>query len=179
MKENKDWIQTYSGLKFYPLVPAGAILIRDIAHALAMQCRYGGHSLWHYSVAQHSVLVSQIVPPSMALSGLLHDASEAYLVDLPRPVKHSRYLDGYREIEERLEEQIAKAFELPYPFPQEVKEADLEVYYSEARALFTKVHPDWEIPIPKVNIEIATLNPYEAEVLFLDRFKELTNNLDK
>ena len=85
MKRKGDWMQTHSGIQFWPLDPRPEdILIEDIAHALSNQCRFAGHCCFHYSVAQHSVLVSENVPAQDAMWGLLHDAGEAYLVDLPR-----------------------------------------------------------------------------------------------
>lgn len=83
-----DWIQTYTGRRFFPLEPNPAdVDIRDIAHALALETRFGGHSRVFYSVAEHCVRVSHEVEPPHALWGLLHDAAEAYLADVPRPVK--------------------------------------------------------------------------------------------
>ena len=83
-----DWIQTMSGVIFYPLDPRPEeIRIEDIAHALSHQCRFAGHCREFYSVAEHSVRVSRELPQEFMLWGLLHDASEAYLVDLPRPIK--------------------------------------------------------------------------------------------
>ncbi|MFG0247924.1 MAG: phosphohydrolase, partial [Phycisphaeraceae bacterium JB051] len=79
-----SWIQTYTGKAFYPLrEDPGIIDIRDIAHALSLQCRFNGHCSDFYSVAQHSVHVSEVVPQAFALWGLLHDAAEAYMSDLP------------------------------------------------------------------------------------------------
>jgi 5'-deoxynucleotidase YfbR-like HD superfamily hydrolase len=84
-----SWIQTYQGGCFEPFNPhPDQIHIRDIAHALALTCRFTGHCLDFYSVAQHSVMVSQIVSHKHALAGLLHDASEAYLTDVASPIKH-------------------------------------------------------------------------------------------
>ena len=95
------WIQTYTGRQFWPLAPqAEHVDIRDIAHSLAMQCRFNGHCRGFYSVAQHSVLVSQVVPPEDALWGLLHDAAEAYISDLPRPLKNTA--PEFRAAEHRL-----------------------------------------------------------------------------
>lgn len=90
MNERKgDWIQTYTGRQFWPLDPKPEeVCIEDIAHALSQQCRYAGHTIRFYSVAQHSVEIALRVPRAAALWGLLHDAAEAYLVDLPRPVKY-------------------------------------------------------------------------------------------
>src|SRR5579885_2784587 len=88
-----DWIQTYCGVAFYPLDPRPEeILIEDIAHALSMLCRFTGHVKRFYSVAQHCVYVSHRCDPKDALWGLLHDAAEAYLNDISRPVKSLREL---------------------------------------------------------------------------------------
>ncbi len=83
------WFQTYKGNRFYPYKPEKIIIdIEEIAHALSNRCRWGGHSLEFYSVAQHSVLVSRNCPQSPTW-GLLHDAAEAYYPDIPRPLKIS------------------------------------------------------------------------------------------
>ena len=105
------FIGTFSGLRFWPLDPnPEKILIADIAHALAHQCRFGGHASKFYSVAEHSVHVSKLCLPEHALWGLLHDASEAYLVDLPRPLKLLPEFAPYREAERRLQlQQIGRA----------------------------------------------------------------------
>lgn len=107
-----DWIQTFTGKKFYPLSPQiEDICIEDIAHALSNVCRYAGHCRDFYSVAQHCVMVSDWMP-SMKLEGLMHDASEAYLGDISRPLKHSDAMSGYREAEHRMEAVINAAFDL-------------------------------------------------------------------
>ena len=91
-----DWIQTFTGRAFYVLDPRPEdVDIEDIAHALSMQCRFAGHCREFYSVAQHSVTASWLVPPEDALWGLLHDAAEAYVVDLPRPIKRAWQLESY------------------------------------------------------------------------------------
>src|SRR5690606_29748913 len=95
-----DWMQTFTGRRFWPLDPRpDEICIEDIAHALSMQCRYAGHCLSFYSVAEHSVLLSQHVAEPFRRWALLHDASEAYLVDVPRPIKGD--LSNYRAVEAR------------------------------------------------------------------------------
>src|SRR5438128_5709421 len=103
-----DWMQTYTGRRFYPLAPAiEDVDLRDIAHSLAHQCRYAGHVDRFYSVAEHCVLLSRAVPAEYALDALLHDAAEAYVVDVPRPLK--RNLAGYAEIEDRALSTILQA----------------------------------------------------------------------
>ena len=169
------FIGTFSGLRFWPLDPNSAkILIADIAHALAHQCRFGGHASKFYSVAEHSVHVSQLCLPEHALWGLLHDASEAYLVDLPRPLKLLPEFAPYREAERRLQRAVAERFGLAPEQPASVTEADDTMLWIEAHSLLCSMpveavrdtRPPFEITDP--------LLPVEAERLFLARFKELS-----
>jgi len=86
--QDMSWIQTYTGKCFHPREPGPDDFdIRDVAHALSLLCRFNGHCRTFYSVAEHSVRVSRICPPAAALWGLLHDLGEAYVGDLPRPLK--------------------------------------------------------------------------------------------
>src|SRR4030066_897027 len=104
-----DWIQTWSGRQFWPLDPRPEeIFIDDIAHALGNICRFTGHCLDFYSVAEHCLHVSMWDDPEFALIGLLHDASEAYLCDIPRPVKP--YIMVYKELENAIERSIFERF---------------------------------------------------------------------
>lgn len=104
---------------------ASDILIGDIAHALARQVRYNGHVSHHLSVARHSIFVSLALQGTEhELWGLLHDASETYLGDMVKPLKHHPSMHVFREAEARLDRVIAERFALPYPMPAEVKEAD-------------------------------------------------------
>lgn len=122
-------IKTFTG-RVDPLNPAvDTINIEDIAHALSRQCRYNGHCDGFLSVARHSMWVSERLKAQgqdarMQLSGLLHDAAEAYLGDLVRPIKHTEFGRTYLEVEAALEEVIAERFSLPFPIPVEVREAD-------------------------------------------------------
>jgi len=170
---SRTWIQTFTGKQFWPLNPDPAdICIEDIAHALAMKCRYTGHTKSFYSVAQHSVLCSYHCPgdPRQAL---MHDASEAYLPDVARPVK--RMLAGFREIEDHLSEIINAKFGLAWPMPDCVKEIDLVMLATERRDLMATP------PIPWISTErVTTLperieawNPRVAKQLFLSRFRSL------
>jgi hypothetical protein len=169
------FIGTFSGLRFWPLDPnPEKILIADIAHALAHQCRFGGHASKFYSVAEHSVHVSRICLPEHALWGLLHDASEAYLVDLPRPLKLLPEFAPYREAERRLQRAVAVRFGLPPDQRAIVTAADSKMLWIEARSLLGSMpvevirdtRPPFEITDPRL--------PVEAERLFLGRFKELS-----
>lgn len=175
--KDSSWIQTYSGKAFWPLEPdVEDICIEDIAHALSLQCRYAGHTKWHYSVAQHSILISQSVSPENALYGLLHDASEAYLVDIPRPIKHSPLLQSYREAERNLQTCICRKFGLPDQEPEEVRLMDRRILHNERSALLQTSVRDWKLtgePIP--GIEILNWNQRLAESLFLTRFEILSN----
>lgn len=113
MTKTTDWVQTYTGARFYPLEPdAELIRIEDIAHSLSMQCRYTGHTARFYSVAEHSVVLAREFHTGWhyRLVALLHDASEAYLSDVPRPLKRLPEFAFYREAEDRLQEMIFDKF---------------------------------------------------------------------
>lgn len=126
-------ITTWSRRRVEPmaLTPAD-IRIEDIAHALARQCRYNGHTGGHLSVARHSLWVSDALReygPRMMLSGLLHDAAEAFLGDVPRPLKQSPAFAAFRVADERADRVICEAFGLPHPLPDVVHEADRRVLF--------------------------------------------------
>jgi 5'-deoxynucleotidase YfbR-like HD superfamily hydrolase len=107
------WLQTFTGGEIWPIDPRPEeINIVDIAQALSQQCRYAGHTTRFYSVAEHSVYISREVPAELALWGLLHDASEAYLVDIPRPLKP--YMPVYKHWERELMQVIAAKFGLSW-----------------------------------------------------------------
>jgi hypothetical protein len=163
-----DWIQTYTGRAFYPLDPRPEeICIEDISHALAHLCRYGGHSLRFYSVAEHCVLLSRAVPRH-ALWALLHDASEAYLCDLPRPTK--RMLPGYAEMEARILSAIARRFGLTEEIPQEVKDADLRILSDERRQVMASPPQPWATDAEPLGVQVNCWPPERAECEFLARF---------
>lgn len=129
-------IQTFTGIFFDPFDPKSELIrIEDIAHALSLQCRFGGHIRKRWTVAQHSLMVSDILHPSYRLHGLLHDAAEAYLVDLPRPIKHAPEMSFYLAVEAKIEAVIAERFCLAFPMPSVIKRADQAILGAEARAL--------------------------------------------
>jgi hypothetical protein len=123
-----DTIYTFTGRTIRPLDPnPDDIVIEDIAHALSQQCRFTGHTSRFSSVAEHSVRVSWMVPRELALEALLHDASEAYLADIARPVKKAPgFAETYLKYEAQLERAIATCFGLPEreQMHPEIKKAD-------------------------------------------------------
>ena len=151
--------------------------IEVIAHALSNICRFTGHTVRHYSVAEHSVLVSRLVSPSSALEGLLHDAAEAYIGDVSSPLK--AMLPEYRAIETEVEKAIAKYFNLRFPLSPEVKIADKSLYRQELRQM-TNGHDDiWSTDLKEANVVVAGLRAKDAKKFFLSRFEELTANRRK
>jgi uncharacterized protein len=173
-----DWMQTATGIAFWPMEPrASEIRIEDIAHALSHLCRYLGHTREFYSVAQHCVLVSRALPPNLRAWGLLHDASEAYLVDVPRPVKP--YLIGYREVEEAMERAVADAFRLSWPMPEEVKRVDNAILADEAAQLMVAPPRDWCLREPPLGILIDPWSPQTAKRRFLEAFAEIESTQER
>ena len=146
--------------------------IEDIAHALSHICRWCGHSRAYYSVAQHSVLVSQHVPDEYALWGLLHDAAEAYLMDLPTPIK--RLLPGYHALESKMQAVIAQHFGLPDACPQEVHEVDKRLQVTEAIELGLRPHLWGGLSVEPLPIVIAPRSPELARSAFMRRFAEVS-----
>lgn len=172
------FIVTYTGEMIYPLDPEPSrIHIEDIAHALSNSCRFTGHVREFYSVGQHSVLVSLVVAPELALAALLHDASEAYLSDIARPVKQQPgFGEVYRAAEQYLEKAIADRFGLPFPMPEEVHIADSILLVTEARDLMPGGTSRWSKAyqeIPPLPTPITPWLPREAETRFLTRYYEL------
>ena len=172
--KNDPWIQTYSGIRFTPTNPnSDAIVIQDISHSLSLQCRFSGHSKSFYSVAQHSVLVSYECDPGEELWGLLHDASEAYLVDIPKPLKASGKFDAYLEFEKNMMKAICNRFGLDVQEPSSVKKADYKLLCTEARDLLVEPRKDGFDLFESLPYTIVPLSPKEAEKEFLKRFFEL------
>lgn len=148
--------------------------IEAIAHALSHLCRFTGHTAAFYSVAQHSVLVSSLLPPNLRLAGLLHDAAEAFTGDMTRPLK-ARF-PAFRRMEKKIESAIYRQYGVPFPLPGEVKKADMALLATELRDLMPQkdfrqycakdIHPMKE-----------TIQPWEpatAKKQFLASFSKLT-----
>lgn len=174
-----DWIQTYSGRRFWPLDPrAEEVCIEDIAHALALQCRFAGHCRVHYSIAEHSVRVaarlkSLGLPRQLVLAALLHDASEAYLVDIPRPLKHWSELGAlYKKAEERVQLVIEQWAHLPERLTMDpaIKLADRVLLATEARDLMKLEPNSWSEMPPPLPQRIEPWSWKHAEEEFLYEF---------
>lgn len=169
-----DYIGTYTGRKFWPMDPhADDVSIIDIAHSLSMQCRYAGHCRKFYSVAEHSVLIAQWLLDQghgqrAALWGLLHDAAEAYLVDVPRPVKP--HLAGYAAAEADVMAAIAAAFSLG-AMPRIVKEADNWIIGDEIANLAPmEWHKEYINPL---GVSLRYWEPHRAKYEFLSMYGRL------
>lgn len=128
-------IMTWTGRMVRPLVLKHEdIDLEDIAHSLANKCRFNGHCKF-LSVAQHSVLVAKKLPSELQLWGLLHDASEAYLDDIPKPLKELPEFVFYKVAEAAAMKVICERFDLPVQEPPEVKQADYRMYLTERREM--------------------------------------------
>lgn len=171
-------IMLASGLKFDFMDPERCEFgIVDIAHALAQICRFTGHTRRFYSVAQHSVLVSFAVPPEDALAGLLHDAAEAFLGDVAKPLKN--LLPDYQELERRIEAVVFARFGLPPVLPPSVKRADLVMLATEKRDLMHNDGQTWQSlgDVQPLAMRMAPEPPVTARASFLKRFHDLERRL--
>ncbi len=167
-------MQCFLGGEFWPLDPqAQEVYIEDIAHALAMQCRFNGHTARYYSVAEHSVHVSRHCSPENARWGLLHDASEAYICDIPRPLKP--YLENYKAIEDAVMAVVAERFGLALPMPEEVRRLDYTILANEKYQLMSPLGKTWSLPSEIEGLVLPCWDPKKAESQFLDRYQELTH----
>lgn len=144
----------------------------DIAHGLAMTCRFGGQARRYYSVAEHSVYVSRLVPAELAWDALMHDAAEAFICDMPKPLKE--LLPDYKAVEKRVESAIAGRYGLRDPMPAEIKIADIQMLRAEQLQVMGN-NDDWvwTFDVPEPDVTIACLLPDEAKALFLARADEL------
>lgn len=171
------WLQTFTGRKFYPLKPEPEdVCIDDIAHALGMLCRFGGHTNRFYSVAEHCYLLSYAVAPENALHALLHDATEAYIQDLVRPLKYQ--LPEYRQIENGVWGAITLHLEIPLVIANEVRDFDTRMLLNERDAFFVNGGHRWEVDsLERLTFPLGMgpigLSPTSATDKFYRRFQEL------
>lgn len=167
-----EWILTYSGIEFNVFNPSKEdINIIDIAHGLALKCRFNGQCDDFYSVAEHSVRMVRWNLPGPPLLKLMHDAAEAYLPDIPTPIKLK--LANFQEIEHNLLKIIFEKFNIPLYNKDEIQEADQIMLATEARDLMGNP-TDWELTYPPYQGEIIVPWRWKnAEYSFLMQAKEL------
>jgi hypothetical protein len=178
------WIQTASGRQFWPMSPRSQdVDLDDIAHALAMKCRYSGHTQKFYSVAEHSVHIACALlrdghGPHVALWGLVHDRPEAYLPDVARPIKP--YLPGFKEIEEAVARETLVALTVAAPHweclcgePAIVKVYDTRILQDEKPVLMPHTPADWGLSGAPLGVSIQCWGPTEAKVQFLRSWEVL------
>jgi len=168
------YVSTVSGNRFYPLEPRiDRVAIEDIAHGLAYQCRFNGQTREFYSVAQHSLIVASLVPPRLRLAALLHDAAEAYLGDMVKPLKV--LLPEFAAIEDKVSALIAAAFGIDFSDYGPIKRADLVALATEKRDLMPHSAERWAYldGIAALPEAIATMSPWQAKQAFLAEFARL------
>jgi uncharacterized protein len=179
-----DSILTYTG-QYVDLVDPKpeSINITDIAHALSQISRFGGHTRTFYSVAQHCVQTSHIVPVRYRLHALLHDAAEAYFGDMVQPLKYLSCCGTYRDHESLMQAHIYDRFGLGMHQADEcrdvIRQADLVMLATERRDLMAPESTPWPILVgiePRAPF-IRPLMPQAAESEFLRQFKLLTGTL--
>lgn len=184
-----DWKQVYSGRAIYPLDPRrDEIFSEDISHALAHTCRFGGHCREFYSVAEHSVRVANVVETMAAAqkldgdsarklkrAALLHDAAEAFLVDMPRPIKHDPLLARYVEIEEKWQACVNDRFGLEPDAHRHhaIKQADNILLATERRDLMLPSEKAWMLTEEPLTLRLVPWDPGKAKRAFAALLEEL------
>lgn len=179
-----DWMQTYTGRAFWPLDPRPEeVFLIDVAHSLSMQCRFAGHCLRFYSVAEHSVLMTRKVIENTtgmllaetirqaAQTFLLHDGPEAYLIDLPRPVK--RFIPDYKVAEDRVWQAVRTRFGLALDLPVSLKSYDNSILIDEMQQNMAPPPMDWDLSGEPLGVTLQFWTPEQAMAEFLALAKEI------
>ena len=185
-----DWGQAHSGRRFYPADPrVEDVDMSDITWALSHENRYGGHTNLPYSVLQHSLHVGQYIEeqhpldPLAVMHGLLHDAHEAYLKDIPRPLKAVLGNTVYPGLENRWDRAIHAAIGLkPLVVPPDrhhpVHVADAAILATERRDIFPNgVHENWRLSTAPWGRTIKPLPPNDVRMLFTQMFMKYAGML--
>lgn len=179
-----SWILTRSGIKFDLAKPtADMVHTADIAHSLSMQCRFNGHTNRFYSVAQHCCLVADLVPLEHQLSALLHDATEAYVGDLVRPLKEGmrefyeahNLVSLYDQVEQTVWLAICDRFAIDPILPDCVKRADLVALATEKRDLMPYHLESWPC-LDGIEEHEAPIDPWQpgtAAIIYHNRLLQL------
>lgn len=169
------WIQTYSGIEFDLFRPSSdKILIEDIAHHLSLLCRFTGACREFYSVAEHSIMVSSVLPAEYRLEGLLHDATEAYIGDMSSPVKNLSSMSGFRTLESEIRCPISIKFDLQINVPLAVRDADFRMLETERLQLMRPAPASWFVEAPEpYSVLLSCWSPEEAERKYLEMYDSI------
>lgn len=159
--------------RYFDFTAPGALTVEEVAHALSKICRFTGHCREFYSVAQHSVVVSRLVPKHLRKQALFHDAVETVVGDMVSPLK--RMIPEYKTLEKRCEAAILAGFDLPAALDPAVKHADRVALRTEQRDLMNKAGGLWTSldGIEPADFRIFPLSPTAAEIMFLDAYRDL------
>lgn len=161
-----NYIRTHTNRQFYfNDLKNNRFNIEDIAHALSNQCRWSGHTNKFYSVAEHSVHCSNLVEDGFQFEALMHDASEAYIVDIPRPLKN--FVPDYRNLQRDLEQVLANYYMVPFPMSEEVRYVDDRMLVTEWGELFDKTDIYVGIDTKPFDINLPCWSPERAKAEFL------------
>lgn len=192
------WNECYTGTRFYTFDPQPEdVKIADIGHSLGLQCRYNGNCRRFYSVAEHCCLLSDYVRPRGwhnlegpwpgkwigefkydALVALMHDAAEAYIGDLIRPVKHR--MQQFKELEALIEAVVFPSLGLPAEIPAWMRELDSRILCDERAQVMLTDHNEWSTDeLDPLGVRIRFWPPARAEFEFLRRFFELSAGMDR
>lgn len=172
--KNEEWRKEFDSVALLSITKVEDLGMQEVVALETSTKTYFAEGFGsHNSVAQHSVLVSYICDSQDALWGLLHDASESALQDLPRPLKHSGKLDQYIKFEEKMQQAVCTRFNLPFEEPVSVKRADTQLLATEARDLLVSLHSDWTQPVEPLPFHIEAWDHKKAESMFLKRFYDL------
>ena len=165
------WLETFTGERFYFFSPtADMVHMDDIVEGLCKIARFNGQTSKFYSVAEHSVLIAHYIlkrtgDPRLAYTGLMHDAAEAYIGDMARPVKQT--LPGFKEIEIGIDRVVSDRFGTTYPFPDIVKECDSRILVDERKQAMSDSGNDWGVDaLEPLGVTIEFWSPGQARTAF-------------
>ena len=183
--ESKVYMKTYLGNKLNPLDPKEEdIKIEDIAHALSYICRGNGQVTHFYSVGQHCINAAKEAEARnesyrVKLASLLHDASEAYMSDVIRPIK--QFLPKYKEIEENFLEKVYNRFglgELTDEEKTKVKSIDDALLDYDMAMLLAEDKPEGGFRFVRTpDIEFKVFEEVEKE--YLEIFNKYYERIDR
>jgi hypothetical protein len=173
----EDYIETGSGIAFHFLNPkTKEVIIDDVCGSLSKQCRYTGHTKKFYSVAEHCchlydyALATKEYSVQELRTILQHDASEAYLTDIARPIK--AHIPDYKKLEVKIETVLAEKFDLLYPYPDWVRELDTRILMDERAQAMEPSNNVWGVVADPLEVELQFWDPPTAYKAYKSRFYE-------